>query len=412
MPLRILFVPFGSEGDVNPLFSLADPLAARGHEIIFLLTPHYREKAESRGFQWLPMGTEEDFHRVTRDPLLWDRLRGPEMVARGMVETLPDYRRAFEKLPQPIDLVVTSTFGLGASTLAEAAGIPRLTLHLQPVCLRSVYDCPLFVRELAWLRRAPRPLIRLAFACIDRVLGKLVQVPLNRFRADLGLRPLKNFFMEALNGSEGVAALFPSWFAAPQPDWPAHLRQFGFPPIPAPAPLPSALEKFLAAGPAPVIWTHGSANFDQASFHREAAAVSTRLGLRSLLVSLDPPDFPLPEGCHHISHVRFEDIFPHAAAVVYHGGIGTLSKAIAAALPQLIIPRSHDQPDNARRVVELGLGATLPYRPHGHTDLDRTLRDLLDSPTCKTRCLQVQARMARENLWPDLVDWAETLARA
>jgi len=411
MALRILFVPFGSEGDVNPLFSLADLLAARGHEVIFLLTPHYRAQAERRGFRWIPMGTEEDFRRIAQDPHLWDRLRGPHTVVRNMVATLPAYGKAFAKIADPIDLVITSSFALGATALAEAAGIPRLTLHLQPVCLRSTFDCPLFVHELAWLRKAPRPVIGLAFNLIDFVFWRMVKKPLNRFRAELGLVPWRNFFGDALHSAEGVAALFPPWFAAPQSDWPPHLRQFGFPPVPAPEPLAPHLAEFFSAGPPPVIWTHGSANFDVASFQRQAIETSTRLGLRSLLVSLAPPEFPLSDDCFHVAHVRFEDVFPQAAAVVHHGGIGTMSKAIAAGLPQLIIPRSHDQPDNARRVVELGLGATLPFRSHGHAKLDRTLRDLLSSATVKARCQEYQTRMASENDWAALTAWAEDLAR-
>lgn len=411
MALRILFVPFGSEGDVNPLFSLADLMAARGHEILFLLTPHYRTQAERRSFRWIPMGTEEDFRRAARDPHLWDRLRGPRTVVRKMVETLPAYRKTFAELKDPLDLVVTSSFALGANALAEAAGIPRLTLHLQPVCLHSTFDCPLFVQELAWLRKAPRPLIKVALKIIDSVFWQMIKKPLNQFRAELGLAPLRNLFADALHGSEGVAALFPPWFAAPQPDWPPHLRQFDFPPVARPEPLAPSLAEFFAAGSPPVIWTHGSANFDVASFHRQAIDTSARLGLRSLLISLTTPDFPLPNGCFHVSHVRFEDVFPQAAAVVHHGGIGTVSKAIAAGLPQLIIPRSHDQPDNARRVVELGLGATLPFHVHGHAKLDQTLRDLLGSTTVKLRCQEYQARMACENDWAALTSWAEDLAR-
>ncbi len=412
MPLRILFVPFGSEGDVNPLFTLADRLAARGHEIVFLLTPHYKAHAERRGFRWIPIGTEEDFRRVANDPRAWDRLRGPEFVVKNLVDSLPAFQKAFSTLQEPIDLVVTSTFGLAAAALAEAAGIPRLNLHLQPVCLHSTFDCPLFVSELAWLRHAPRFIKRLAFRCIDLVFWRLLKKPINHFRRELNLPPLRNFFDEAIHGGDGVAALFPSWFAAPQPDWP-ELRQFGFPPTSPKNQLPTDLENFLAAGSPPVLWTHGSANFDTKAFQANAIATSTRLGLRSLLVSLAAPPSPLPVGVLHLTHIRFEDVFPRVAAVVHHGGIGTVAKAIGAGIPQLIIPRSHDQPDNARRVVALGLGKTLPYRtrPGGDPRIDRALQELITSPTIRARCREFQTLMASGDDWPALADWAEDLAR-
>ncbi len=406
--MRILFVPFGSEGDVNPLFWLADGLAARGHQPVFLLTPHFGHLATSRGFAWVPMGDEEDFLRFAREPLLWSRLRGPEFVIRGMVETLPAYREAFALAPRPVDLVVTSTFALAASSLAEAEKIPRLTLHLQPLCLQSEYECPLFQPELVWLNQSPRWVKRAFFRLVDLVLRMLAQKPLNQFRRDLGLPPFRKFYEEAVNGAPAIAALFPDWFAPPQPDWPAQLRQFGFPLTADPRPLPPDVETFLTAGPPPVVWTHGSANFDIRHFQERALAVSRELGLRCLLVSLEPPGNPLPPETHHAPHVRFEDLFLRCAAAVHHGGIGTTSKAIAAAIPQLIIPRAHDQPDNAARIVRLGLGQTLSFGKLDTPDLARSLRGLLASPAVKTRCLEYQSRL-RDPL-ASLCDWAETLA--
>ena len=51
MNRRVLFVPFGSEGDVNPLLWLAELLADRGFQPIFLLTPHYGPLASKRGYE-------------------------------------------------------------------------------------------------------------------------------------------------------------------------------------------------------------------------------------------------------------------------------------------------------------------------------------------------------------------------
>jgi rhamnosyltransferase subunit B len=277
MPLRILFVPSGSEGDVNPLLWLAEGMAARGHEPAFLVTPHYGRLIQQHGFPWTPIGTEEEFVRFARDPRLWHAYQGMKMFV------------------------------------------------------------------------------------------KTARKPLNAFRREMDLPPLKNFYREAFHGAEGVAALFPEWFAPPQPDWPPEVRQFGFPVVIClPRPLPESLKAL------PVAWTNGSANFDIQHFQSRALAVSRELNVRCLLISLDPPEGPLPTGSFHIAHARFEDLFPRCSAVVHHGGIGTTAKCIVVGAPQLIIPRSHDQPDNASRVVKLGLGEALSYRRIDSADLSLT----------------------------------------
>jgi len=412
MPLRILFVPFGSEGDVNPLLWLAEGMAARGHEPTFLITPHYGRLIRQRGFPWVPIGTEEDFVRFARDPRVWHRMQGTKMVVQGMLETLPAYREGFTKAGRDFHLVVLSSMALGAASAAEAIGLPRLTLHMQPALFRSIYECPVFMEELSWLTRSPGWVKRLYFGLVDMLFWEAARKPVNAFRRGMDLPPLKNFFNEAFHGAEGIAALFPDWFAAPQPDWPSRVRQFGFPVTICPHPLPESLEAFLSSGDPPVAWTHGSANFDVRRFQSRALEVTRALKLRCLLISLDPPDGPRTADTFHIAHARFEDLFPRCRAVVHHGGIGTTAKCIAAGIPQLIIPRSHDQPDNATRIAKIGLGKALSYRKIDGTELNVTLRELLESKMVSSRCKEFQARMlASDDTLSEVCDWAEQIAK-
>jgi UDP:flavonoid glycosyltransferase YjiC (YdhE family) len=60
-------------------------------------------------------------------------------------------------------------------------------------------------------------------------------------------------------------------------------------------------------------------------------------------------------------YLPYSRVFPRAAVVIHQGGIGTLSQALRAGRPQLITPVAFDQPDNARRAVDLGLARSLPF---------------------------------------------------
>ena len=118
----------------------------------------------------------------------------------------------------------------------------------------------------------------------------------------------------------------------------------------------------------------------------------------------------MPDTALHVGHARFEDLFPRCKAVVHHGGIGTTAKCIAAGVPQLIIPRSHDQPDNASRVVKLGLGKALSYYQTNTSQLAATLRQLLTSEIISPRCSEFQQRVLSTNTLSDVLDWAEQIA--
>jgi UDP:flavonoid glycosyltransferase YjiC (YdhE family) len=50
----------------------------------------------------------------------------------------------------------------------------------------------------------------------------------------------------------------------------------------------------------------------------------------------------------------------HAAALVCHGGSGTVRGGLAASIPMVVVPLGADQPHNARCVARVGAGIELP----------------------------------------------------
>lgn len=73
---------------------------------------------------------------------------------------------------------------------------------------------------------------------------------------------------------------------------------------------------------------------------------------------------PLPPTVHVERWVRQDDVLPHAAASVGHGGYGTTLGAVAHGVPQVVLPLfAADQWLNARRVAELGAGVMLAEPP-------------------------------------------------
>jgi UDP:flavonoid glycosyltransferase YjiC (YdhE family) len=54
--------------------------------------------------------------------------------------------------------------------------------------------------------------------------------------------------------------------------------------------------------------------------------------------------------------VPHELVLPFMAAVVSHGGLSTVTAALAAGVPLLCIPQGRDQPANAQRVADTGVG--------------------------------------------------------
>jgi len=253
------------------------------------------------------------------------------------------------------------------------------------------------------------------FAFADRlVLDPAIGTPLNAFRATKGLKPVSSVTGDWWHSPDLVIGLFPEWFAPPQPDWPPQVRLTGFPLFDEKGlePLPPALLDFLDAGDKPIAFTPGSANTHGRAFFAAAADACARLGRRGLLLTRHADTLPptLPPGVIHVSYAPFSELLSRVAALVHHGGVGTTAQAFAAGVPQLVMPMSHDQPDNAMRVKRLGVGDAIAEKRFRGPAVAEKLAGLLNSPAVASRCQSVAARFAGARPIDDTCDLIEALA--
>jgi UDP:flavonoid glycosyltransferase YjiC (YdhE family) len=146
-------------------------------------------------------------------------------------------------------------------------------------------------------------------------------------------------------------------------------------------------------------------------FFQAAADACRALGRRGLLLSRHTEHLPasLPPGVIHVPYAPFSQLLPRCAALVHHGGIGTTAQALAAGLPQLIQPMSHDQPDNAERLRKLGVGDELSVRRFTGPNVARKLRGLIESPNVAGRCAQVAAQFVHARPIEQTCDLIEDL---
>jgi UDP:flavonoid glycosyltransferase YjiC (YdhE family) len=250
---------------------------------------------------------------------------------------------------------------------------------------------------MGWMTRLPRPIKKAFFALVEKWTDHILAPELNRFRATLNLPPVRAILRQWIHSPLRTIGLFPDWFAAPQPDWPPQVRLAGFPLYDGTGvqDVPPEVERFLAAGPPPVFITLGSAMRRARQMFEISVEACRRLGCRGILMNQFPDQFPehLPETVLAIQYAPFSRIFPRAAVVLHHGGIGTTSQSLAAGVPQLVTPFAHDQFDNAGRVVRLGVGEELYAQrftlPRLVDKLDRLLKD----PSYKTQAQALKTRL-------------------
>jgi len=431
-PMRVVLVALGSRGDVHPMLGLGRALLSRGHDVVLLTNPAVGADADAAGLRWQPLGDESDYRQTLAHPKLWHPVDGLGVMWRYLlrpalrptVEALRDLaaRAATDGEPQA-PLVLASPMVMGARLAQEKFGIRLISTYTSPTLIRSVQD-PLTIAHWRVPRLVPTWARRGIWSLLDRVkLDPLVKPSLEPLRAELGLPALTGsgnaIFDRWMHSPQGGVTLFPDWFAATPSDWPTQVRRGGFPlhgetrgtRLADADPVGDGLQRFLAAGSAPVVFMPGSAQLGTEHFFRSAIAACKQLGIRAILLGHDAASMGLATSATVwcAPYFPFDLLLPQVRAIVHHGGIGTCAQALRAGIAQLVWPQAYDQFDNAMRLERLGVGYSLPAGPIQVDQLKQRLGALLADRSVAEACAARAAQMAADSPLDDTCAWLESL---
>jgi UDP:flavonoid glycosyltransferase YjiC (YdhE family) len=413
----------GSAGDVHPMVALARLLARRGHDVVVIAQAFVADMARRAGLHTITVGNKEEQERILRDPRLWHRRKAFSLIATFIPvttrETLP---AILDEIVPGETVIVGGALAFAARIAAERRDVPLITVQLQPSVFFSVEDPAVVMANGEWLQRSPVWFRRAFFSLVHWMVDRKLRKVTAKLRRDAGVRtPMPRGVMKTWwHSPDAVVCLFPEWYAAKAGDWPeqAVLTRFPLYDESKERPAMPELERFLADGGGddpPVVITPGSANLQAADFIREALTACVQLNKRVIIITPYADQVPglargLPSTVAHFNYVPFSQVFPAAAAVIHHGGIGTTAQCLAGGVPQLIMPMAHDQPDNANRVKKLGVGDFLYPKHFRAPAIAEKLEQLTTSTAVRAACARVRQKM-REQMSPtQLAELLETIA--
>ncbi len=109
------------------------------------------------------------------------------------------------------------------------------------------------------------------------------------------------------------------------------------------------------------------------------------------------PSAPLPDWAIAVAYAPYSSLFSRAAAIVHQGGVGTTGQALRSGRPMLVVPWSHDQPDNGARIQRQGVGLTLTRSRYNAQTAAKALGRLLNEPAFAARAAEVGRQVAAED---------------
>jgi rhamnosyltransferase subunit B len=429
--MRIVLTNCGTFGDINPLIGLAIELRARGHRPVLAVPEMFRSKIEPLGLGFSPVRPNYDPSDTRLAAMIYDIKKGTE---RGLRELLfPAIKDSYHDLLAAVtgnggaDLLLTGELAYAGPIVAEVTGVRWASYVLAPFSFFSGYDPPVLPPYPLLARIQERvPGTGHVIARFARWVTREWSEPVYALREQLGLQRGSSPIFDAKHSPSLVLAMFPAVLGAPQPDWPEKTLVTGYVSYDGhetastgtngkASSLPPALGEFLAGGPPPLVFTLGTAAvLNAGDFYEQSARAAKALNQRAvLLVGSDVRNLPestLPDSIITASYAPYSGLFPQASVVIHQGGVGATAQALAAGKPMLVVPYSHDQPDNARRVARLGVARIIRRRDYTARVAERELQSLLADITAHAKATALGRQVAAEDGTKRACDALEQLA--
>lgn len=408
--MRIVLSNIGTYGDIHPLIALAVELKRRGHVPVMALPAVYAPKIAPLGIEFRAIRPDIDPKNTLLVEMIYDVKKGTE---RGLRDFLfPVLRQTYDDLldaatkPERADLLLLGELNYAGPIVADVTGIPWASYVLAPLSFFSAFDPPVLppYRRLSKADRAVPGMGR-AMRRLARFATRKWPQPIYDLRQRLGLPRGANPLFDAKHSPYLVLAMFSHVLGVEQRDWPPNSLITGFCFYDAEngeAGLPPNLEKFLDEGPPPIVFTLGSAAVLAAGrFFEYSARAAMKLGTRAvLLIGRDERNRPrqeLPSSICVAEYAPYSALFSRASLVVHQGGVGTTAQCLRAGKPMLIMPYSHDQPDNARRMRRLKVSRTIQRGNYTPLRVARKIRKMLDEPKYARRAESVMRQLSHED---------------
>lgn len=406
MARRISILALGTLGSVSPLAALGRTLAQQGYLVSIAAPENFRTMVEGMGLEFRRCGG--DFSAFMKDGTV-DRLAGAQAIRQALSWRFPNTRQRamFEgalwdavEASTDADAIIFHPFVSIACDIAEAKGIPAILVPL-------AFMAPSAEAPLSVLPGENRPRWNRYSYSLLRLQRTGFSKTVNEIRASLGLPKAPRYKHPHMIGEARVPAMLPVspvlhpgvldakdgvhltgyWHLDDAPHW----RPTG------------RLAEFLAASPQPIYIGFGSmTGLDErrlALLLRACEATGTRAVLgegwgsfTDALRHVDARNF------HVLSYAPHHHLFKDVAAVVHHGGLGTLSTGLRAGRPTLVCPFMLDQNYWGHRVQALGVGPR-PLAIKNWTDasLQDALRDLVSNASYLRNARTAQAAMQLED---------------
>lgn len=362
--MQITIIAGGSRGDVQPYVALGKGLKEAGHRVRILTSDDFHHLVTDYGLDFFTTGGNAQAVAQSLQALLerGDMLKILSHMSRASQQQASQAAELGLVACQGSDLILGGLAGLFSGlALSEKLRIPFMQAYLVPFTATREFPSALTPLPQTALTRWAN---KLSHRVTQQIMWQSFRSADNKARNQvLQMEPASfwgPFSSMARQKRPVLYGYSPQVLPHPR-DWDVSLHVTGYWFL-EPSPgweSPTDLMHFLQSGPPPIYIGFGSMISSKPEETADLVLQAlARTGQRGVFYAgwggLKKEQ--LPESVHMTGSIPHTWLFPHMAAVVHHGGVGTTAAGLAAGIPSIVTPFFADQPFWGQRVYELGVG--------------------------------------------------------
>lgn len=350
--MKILFINLPYYGHVVPTIGLVQELIKTGCEVTYLMPFDWEEKVAESGAEFY--GYENH---------------------RQLSEQIKNAYATAERIIEQFDLIIYEQFFFLGKHLAEKYDKPVVRIFTAPVTNEKLMKefitakGPLSIFKHKWIARA-----------FTKDIAKGIPLKTDNWLDEIIYNPPKLNLVYTLREYQSYEEEFPD-------------EQYKFL---GPSIYERRADEFdFVKGENPVVYISlgtvlkGAVSFFQnciEAFRDEDVDVIISVGKKFDVRKLKK----IPSNVHIYKSVPQLDVLKMADAFVTHGGMNSVSEALAYGTPMVVIPFVSDQPVNARCIEKLGVGKRLEYADTNKDTLKENVLSVFWDERMKDNITQVQ----------------------
>lgn len=119
----------------------------------------------------------------------------------------------------------------------------------------------------------------------------------------------------------------------------------------------------------------------------------------------------IPDNISAYSFVPQIEVLEHADVFLTHCGMNSVNEALCAGVPMVAMPFMNDQLENAKQIVDLGLGKRVRSFPSNGKELYRAVCEVYENADIKGNVLSIQKELREQTNWDSIIGKIENLTR-